>query len=380
MKGISRRALVFLATVSLLAACVGGDRSEGPAARASPSPPARAHGFQDLKGGWTQLPVPPEVRTSAAIGWTGEQLLVWGGYVYTGFSDEGAHDDGFALDARTRQWHELPDSPLRARTVPAAAWTGTELLVWGGSVTSDIEGFLDDGAAYDPASETWRPLPPAPVTARAPLHVWTGRELIVWGTAVRVDDRPRDGAAYDPIADEWRPIADGPIDLTDATAVWTGREMIVFGAALHGGNNAETNTAVGAAYDPVRDTWRELPKSSLSPQASTAAWNGRELIAWDYLNQSAAYDPVTNEWRRLPKVPLDAVECTPESVAVSGAVFGNYCGSMVVFDRSDERWHDVSRRDLAAYGFTLVRAGPVVLLMGRDVETGDEVMRAYRPG
>jgi hypothetical protein len=72
-------------------------------------------------------------------------------------------------------------------------------------------------------------LPPAPIDARAPLSVWTGRELIVWGTAVRVDVRPRDGAAYNPATDSWRSIADATIELTDATAVWTGSEMIVFG-------------------------------------------------------------------------------------------------------------------------------------------------------
>jgi hypothetical protein len=62
------------------------------------------------------------------------------------------------------------------------------------------------------------------------VSVWTGRELIVWGTAVCVNVRPRDGAAYDPATDSWRSIAEGPIELTDATAVWTGSEMIVFGA------------------------------------------------------------------------------------------------------------------------------------------------------
>ena len=48
--------------------------------------------------------------------------------------------------------------------------------------------------------------------------------------------------------------------------------MIVFGAALHGGNVPETETAIGAAYDPSTDRWRRLPDSPLSPQASTAAW------------------------------------------------------------------------------------------------------------
>jgi N-acetylneuraminic acid mutarotase len=260
---------------------------------------------------------------------------------------------------------------------PASAWTGDELLVWGGS--DDRGAFFDDGAAYDPRADVWRTLPGAPVSARVPLSVWTGQEFIVWGTAVRVDDRPRDGAAYDPKANSWRTIAKAPIELTDATATWTGREMIVFGAALHGGNFPESKTAIGAAYDPRTDRWRRLPASTLSPQASTAAWSGRELIAWDYLNGTQAYDPAGNKWRNLTTVPLDAGECHPKSTSIGRYVFGDYCGSMVAYDPADDQWHDLSRRELVGWGLELVATDTVVLLLGRNVNTGEERMFAYRP-
>ncbi len=168
------------------------------------------------------------------------------------------------------------------------------------------ERFFGDGAAYDPSADSWRRLPPAPISSRAPLAVWTGAELLVWGTAVRVDPRPRDGAAYDPATNEWRTIAESPIELTDATAVWTGRELIVFGAALHGGNFPETPTAIGAAYDPETDRWRRLPDSSLSPQASTARGSVRSSSRG---TMRAAPRPTTHEadeWRALPDVPLDS--------------------------------------------------------------------------
>jgi hypothetical protein len=210
------------------------------------------------------------------------------------------------------------------------------------------------------------------------MSVWTGEELIVWGTAVRVDDRPRDGAAYDPATDTWRRIADGPIDLTDATAVWTGDEMMVFGAALHGGNFPETETAIGAAYDPDADSWRELPPSELSPQASTAAWNGREMIAWDYLNGTAAYDPVSDRWRELPRVPIDDYECSPQSVSIPGqVVIGNYCGITPLFSVAKDRWRDVSRRDLSGWVLEPVAAGSAVLIMGHGLELSDVPDQAF---
>ena len=98
------------------------------------------------------------------------------------------------------------------------------------------------------------------------------------------------------------------------------QKMIIFGAALHGNYQSRGKTAVGVAYDPVTDIWRSLPESNLSPNASTAAWNGAEMIAWDYLNNTAAYDPRSDSWRSLPTVPLDNYECTPESVALGDRV------------------------------------------------------------
>ena len=339
--------------------------------------PPRA--FDDLPLGWTALPQPREVRSRAATVWTGHELLVWGGYVFTGYGDEVPAADGFVFDARASRWRAMAASPLGARVDAASAWTGEELLVWGGSDERE-EAFLDDGAAYDPATDSWRELPDAPITARAPLSAWTGDELLVWGTALRMHPRPRDGAAYDPASDSWRAVAPAPIELTDATAVWTGQEMIVFGAALHGGNFPETKTAIAAAYDPEANAWRRLPDSTLSPQASTAAWVGGELVAWDYLNGTAAYDPETDEWRALEDVPIDAGECGPESASVGDTMLGDYCGTLVRHDARSDRWTPLDGAARPGWSFELVAADPAFLLLGRDLETGEQRMAAYRSG
>jgi hypothetical protein len=333
----------------------------------------------ELPEGWSELPAPPEVRSGAATAWSGSQLFVWGGFVFGGSGDKPSSDDGFVFDAVSREWLALPPSPLGARSLAASAWTGRELLVWGGTDLDawPYEGY-EDGAAFDPSTQRWRSLPPAPIEGRAPMSVWTGEELIVWGTAVRVTPRPTDGAAFDPDTDTWRRIADAPIELTDATAVWTGEEMIVFGAALRGGNFPETETAIGAAYDPDTDSWRELPPSELSPQASTAAWTGRELVAWDYLNGTAAYDPISDRWRELPRVPIDDYECTPQSVSIPGhVVFGNYCGITPVFPVAKDRWRDISRRDLSGWVLEPVAAGSAVLIMAHGLELSEVPDQAF---
>lgn len=345
--------------------------------------PAPANVFDDLPAGWTELPAPPDVRRGWAAAWTGTELIVWGGY--SGFDKTNVVSHGFIYDAASATWTELPPSPLEARALAASAWTGSEVLVWGGWRGTYgyefAEGFFDDGAAYDPKTGTWRTLPPAPIDARAPLSVWTGSELLVWGTALRVEHRPRDGAAYDPASDTWRPIAEAPIELTDATAVWTGAEMIVFGAALHGGNFPETPTAIGAAYEPASDTWRQLPASDIDPNANTASWLGDRLIAWDYSEHTSGYSPGSDAWSSLRGPPVDACEDVPRSVTARGFVFGELCGELVVMRPEEDGWHNVTRRDLRFWPASFVPVEDLVLVLGYESfdQGASTRMFAFRP-
>ena len=83
----------------------------------------------------------------------------------------------------------------------AAVWAGHQLLVWGGLTAANIPP--PHGEAFNPATNRWTALPPAPLRGRAlPTAVWTGRHLIVWGRYIPSDGTsPKeftDGAAYTP--------------------------------------------------------------------------------------------------------------------------------------------------------------------------------------
>jgi hypothetical protein len=98
----------------------------------------------------------------------------------------------------------------------------------------------------------WQRLPAAPIPAGLYefAGVWTGRELLVHG-AVHDRGRPHAaGAAYDPSTNTWRklPPAPGPAEVMEGgyTAVWAGTELLGGGLGLD------------AAYDPVSNRWREL--------------------------------------------------------------------------------------------------------------------------
>lgn len=224
----------------------------------------------------------------------------------------------------------------------------------------------------------------APIDANAPLEsVYTGKELIVWGS--HRGDGAGTGAAYDPASDSWRTIPDPPIGLSDANTVWTGKEVVVFGADLRAGNRATTEFAVGAAYDPAANSWREIAPSELSPQASDVVWDGSQMVAADYLLGVAGYDPVGDAWTPLPRLPTNACEGYPELTRVGAQVIASFCGELVSRESGEELWHVILGRgapgpfDGGWYSTDLVEAGDVLLAF-RDYPPKDAgALVAYRP-
>ena len=68
-----------------------------------------------------------------------------------------------------------------ARWNHKAFWTGSEMIVWGGT---DQTNYLRTGARYNPTTDTWTPtqVPNATIPGRVGhTAVWTGSEMIVWG-------------------------------------------------------------------------------------------------------------------------------------------------------------------------------------------------------
>ncbi len=341
--GIGRRIAVGAVAFAVFASAVlfAWDLSHPEQAPSPPRPVALepVDLAAELGPGWSELPGPPEVLSGSANAWTGSELIMWGGG-----GDDYVTADGYAFDTNSREWRPIPDGPLSARSEPASAWTGRELLIWGGR-TECCDGsttLMGDGAAFDPTTETWRPLAPAPIEARSPFSAWTGDELLVWGSQDR-DVRYSDGAAYNPATDTWRRIADGPIEITDGTAAWTGNEMLVFGAALHGGNVPESETAIGASYDPDTDSWQALPPSiDTDPNANTAVWTDERLIAVDYDADAEAFEPATGRWRRLEPLPMHDGEDVPRAAYGDGWTLVNFFGQVAAFSSEKERWTDLT--------------------------------------
>jgi N-acetylneuraminic acid mutarotase len=184
-------------------------------------------------------------------------------------------EGGAAYHPDTNAWRRLSPTPLLgARIGFVAVWTGSELLVWGGTT---LDGsFFDTGVAYTPARDTWRPLADAPFGGRTgAVAVWTGREVLVWGGRDRRGWQP-DGARYDAVADRWVRLTavDAPT-ASVASAVWTGSEMIVWSGLGSGQDSAR--------FDPEINRWTTIPMpSGITRNRDDApdliAWTGSELL------------------------------------------------------------------------------------------------------
>lgn len=259
---------------------------------------------------WRPLPASPLApRTRASVLWTGREMLLWGG----DGPNEQALADGAAYDPAADTWRPIAASPLSSRTF-RTIWTGTEMLAWGSQAGTDDRV---DGAAYDPATDAWRPLAASPLTARTlPAGEWTGTEVLLWGgqadeaDAVDPADQPylADGAAYNPTTDTWRPMAASPLAPRATRGFWTGTALLVWGGE---GPNAAFDD--GASYDPATDRWQPMPAAPVvARRGFAAAWTGSEMIVWggaaatgpSFFGNGAIYDPARGRWRRMvPSAP-----------------------------------------------------------------------------
>jgi hypothetical protein len=188
------------------------------------------------------------------------------------------------------------------------------------------------------------------------------------------------GAAYDPAADSWRMLPPAPYALNQAQGIWTGREMIVYGSLLDRNNHSERPTASGLAYDLERNQWREIAPFELSPQASMVVWSGRKMIGWDYELRAGAYDPDSDRWRRLPSLPLQFSECYPDgALAGERFVLAWHCGQAAILGLAEEEWRELPRSPSSVAG-RAVAAGEAVLFAGAWPPGSRIPLWAYRAG
>ena len=283
----------------------------------SPRPPDGL-AYNPATGRWRALPEPPPDQSigGGRVGtvWTGKEVIL----LY-------ATGAPIAYDPDANAWRRVARPPTGFSSHAAdlaPVWTGEEVLVWDGSNIDDTSGTWIDGGrggAYNPATDRWRRLPRSPLSNRTwAIQAWTGRLLLVISGSCGGGggSRCKDGAAYDPAANTWTPIPApvGGAIAPEAASAWTGSELVIWSTTTNQQGRSIGTTA--SAYNPHSKRWRTLPPAPITPRRLAAlVWAGDRLLVWGgirhlpggklaYPDDGAAYDPRSNQWQPLAKAPV----------------------------------------------------------------------------
>jgi hypothetical protein len=262
---------------------------------------------------WTSMSTAgaPVGRSLHGTVWTGNELIVWGGF-NTAFLQSGGR-----YAPSTNSWASTSTvGAPSARMGFESVWIGSEMIVWGGETSS---GYVGDGARYNPGTNTWTAMSPAGAPAARAYYsaVWTGSRMLIWGGEESGGVKVNSGAIYDPALDSWTMMSTTgvPSARVSHTAVWTGTEMLIWGGCYDAapgcpGGNSGLNT--GARYNPQTNVWTPITTAAApsSRHKQVGVWTGTEMIIWSgqryqvpfgsYFEESGGrYHPVTDTWQAI---------------------------------------------------------------------------------
>ncbi len=204
-------------------------------------------------GTWTAITAAnaPGARQLHTAVWTGTEMIVHGG-----LNDAAGitYGDCHRLNPSGAGTWTTGAVASGARYSHSAVWTGTDMLVWGGSVFAVTPATLATGAAYRPSSNAWSNLNTAGAPEARFQHraVWTGSEMIVWGgsTSASALVYTGTGGRYNPVSGIWTSMSttNSPAARVNPNLEWTGAELIVWGGSNGAGLNAGGRFRAGQIF------------------------------------------------------------------------------------------------------------------------------------
>jgi N-acetylneuraminic acid mutarotase len=332
---------------------------------------------------WTATSIAnaPDGRKNHTAVWTGSEMIVWGGRPEISF---GELNTGGRYNPISNSW--TPTSTANApaaRIYPTAVWTGSEMIVWGGTAGLFGSVIFNTGGRYNPGANSWVNTNDAPLGRSSHTAMWTGSEMIVWGGNGEEFPHLNTGEKYGPATDTWTATSttDAPEGRALHTAVWTGSEMIVWG----GQNSLFLNN--GARYNPVSDSW--TPTTTVNAPAGryfhTAIWTGSEMIIWGGddenflpLNTGGRYNPSTDNWTATSttNAPNARIYHTAVSTGSEMIVWGGYDNENLnilntggTYDPGTDSWlaTDTANAPVARYWHTAIWTGnEMIVWAGSD--------------
>lgn len=159
---------------------------------------------------WQPLEAPAQIGPLVVAHWTGQEVVYWTGHIDPDSRGNWLAPGG-AWDPETGTFQEMATPPFQQRRdQTVTAWAGEldAMITWGGMIGEGGNRHFADGATYRPDTDAWETLPEADLGARnGHIGAWTGTQLLIWGGATDgssggsppTDYRPRgDGATWQP--------------------------------------------------------------------------------------------------------------------------------------------------------------------------------------
>ncbi|OGW34012.1 MAG: hypothetical protein A2X58_03015 [Nitrospirae bacterium GWC2_56_14] len=201
----------------------------------------------------------------------------------------------YELAVESYPW--LPISPNSAPDGVTSVWTGSELIVLGGTSTT--------GSRYNLAADSWSPIS----STNAPVLGWYQQQPTVWTGSEVLTAGNYGSGRYNPVSDVWTAIstANAPVNNKGyQTAIWTGTEMITPQVCISGGSST------GARYNLATDSWATMSTTNAPTCAEGVVWTGTEMIAWSGQSASGGrYNPKTDTWTAIATANAPGVMYRP---------------------------------------------------------------------
>lgn len=349
-------------------------------------------------GGPTSLPK-PLARTGHSVVWTGTELIIWGG-------DNGSLlNTGARYNPAANTW--TPTSTTNApaaRSGHSAVWTGSEMIVHGGGAIISFfnSGVVstNTGARYNPATDTWTAIASGGGSRRDHVAFWTGSEMLVYGGTYTgsgifgTGEFPRgDGARYNLAGNSWTTMTNSgaPTVRSEFSAVWNGTDMIVWGGYDDVGSflTTRTNYGDGARYRPANNTWTAVSTAGapFRRYGHSAVWSGSQMIVWGGVhregfvggdsptnyNDGARYNSTANTWSSMatagapaPRYTHTALWANNQMVVWGGTDGTNVFNSGARYFPSANAWSNLTSvaQPAARSDFTTGWSGTEMIIWG----------------
>jgi N-acetylneuraminic acid mutarotase len=269
-------------------------------------------------------------------------------YVMGGWEDGKGRGANYEYDPATDKWTKKQPMPRPVHHAALAAANG-KIYVMGGFVAPATKAIplgaawepVADAYEFNPATDSWKPLPPLPGTRGAATAAEVGGKIYVIGGATTMDGDKAPfftafgpakvlgtNEVYDPATNKWESRNPMSVPRNHAFGgVVNGKIYVIGGRTGHGFILSATNTDVVEEYDPAANTW-SMPKERMPTARSGGASGtdgrliyvaGGEVTTTELVGAYRAveaYSPATNSWITLPSMPM------PRH-GVAGAVIGN---------------------------------------------------------